>query len=265
VLITGAFAVGVALPLFVLAVLGQRVLTKTRVLAPYTKRIQQVFGLIMLLAAGAIYTGYDKVLQTRLLDSFPHYERFLNGLERNDAVRQQLDELNKSDSGSIRQETETPKPNVGSDVSRGEPAPEFAGIERWLNTEGPLSMQDLRGRVVLVDFWTYSCINCIRTRPYMVRWYERYKDQGLVVVGVHTPEFPFEKKTANVMDALSRYQINYPVAQDNDFVTWRAYNNQYWPARYLIDAEGGIRYTHFGEGQYEETEMAIQALLKETL
>lgn len=139
-------------------------------------------------------------------------------------------------------------------------APEFAGITKWLNSE-PLSMADLQGKVVLVDFWTYSCINCIRTLPYITKWYEQYKDQGLVVVGVHTPEFAFEKVTSNVETALKRYNITYPVAQDNNYKTWSAFNNQFWPAHYLIDKKGDIVYTHFGEGEYENTEKAIRTLL----
>jgi len=140
------------------------------------------------------------------------------------------------------------------------PAPEFTGIEKWLNSE-PLTMQGLRGKVVLIDFWTYSCINCVRTFPYVTGWHEKYKDKGLVVVGIHTPEFAFEKDTQNVQTALKRHNINYPVAQDNDFGTWRAYSNQYWPAHYLVDQNGNVVYYHFGEGKYQEMEQAIQELL----
>ncbi len=139
-------------------------------------------------------------------------------------------------------------------------APEFTGINNWLNSD-PLTMQQLKGKVVLVDFWTYSCINCIRTLPYLTGWYEKYKDSGFVLVGVHTPEFAFEKDTTNVQTAIKRHGINYPVAQDNDYATWQAYNNRYWPAHYLIDQTGKIVYTHFGEGKYQETEQAIQQLL----
>jgi thiol-disulfide isomerase/thioredoxin len=139
-------------------------------------------------------------------------------------------------------------------------APEFVGIEKWLNTE-PLSMQKLRGKVVLVDFWTYTCINCINTLPHVKRWHDKYKDQGLVVVGVHTPEYPFERSTENVKTALKRFDIRYPVAQDNRYATWNAYGNQYWPAAYLIDKNGEIVYKHFGEGNYQETEAMIRTLL----
>jgi len=140
------------------------------------------------------------------------------------------------------------------------PAPEFTGIHNWLNSP-PLSMQQLRGKVVLVDFWTYTCINCIRTLPYVKSWHEKYKDQGLVVVGVHTPEYPFERSTANVQSAIKRFGISYPVAQDNRYATWQAYSNQFWPAVYLIDKQGQVVYTHFGEGAYQETEAKIRALL----
>jgi len=139
-------------------------------------------------------------------------------------------------------------------------APEFTGIERWLNSE-PLSLAQLRGRVVLVDFWTYACINCIRTLPHVNRWAERYTPQGLTVVGVHTPEFPFERSASNVEAAMRRYGVKHPVAQDNRYGTWKAYSNQYWPATYLIDAQGRIRYKHFGEGEYERTESVIRTLL----
>ncbi|MCC8392706.1 thioredoxin family protein [Paraburkholderia sp. MMS20-SJTR3] len=139
-------------------------------------------------------------------------------------------------------------------------APEFTGISQWLNSE-PLKLQQLRGKVVLVDFWTYSCINCANTLPYVKSWNQKYKDQGLTVIGVHTPEYPFERDTGNVKTAIKRLGITYPVAQDNQYATWNAYNNQYWPAFYLIDKKGRIVYSHFGEGEYAQTEAKIQALL----
>ncbi|KPJ35674.1 thioredoxin [Burkholderia multivorans] len=142
----------------------------------------------------------------------------------------------------------------------GSRAPELAGIERWHNS-APLTLDRLRGKVVLVDFWTYSCINCIHTIPYVNDWYRKYRDQGLVVVGVHTPEYPFERDAKNVADAIARFGIRYPVAQDNRYDTWRAYGNQYWPALYLIDANGKIVYTRYGEGAYDKTEAAIRAAL----
>ena len=144
-------------------------------------------------------------------------------------------------------------------------APDFTDNQRWFNTPGgqPLTLAALRGKVVLVDFWTYTCINCIRTLPDVKAWYGRYRDGGLVVVGVHTPEFGFEKDAGNVAAAIRQNGLHYPVAQDNDYGTWNAYGNQYWPAKYLIDARGEVRYTHFGEGDYRKTEAAIRSLLAE--
>ncbi|MBC8736431.1 thioredoxin family protein [Paraburkholderia sp. UCT31] len=149
---------------------------------------------------------------------------------------------------------------IAAPPESGSPAPELTGITQWLNSE-PLKLQQLRGKVVLVDFWTYSCINCANTLPYVKSWNQKYKDQGLTVIGVHTPEYPFERDTGNVKTALKRFGISYPVAQDNQYATWNAYNNQYWPAFYLIDKQGHIVYTHFGEGAYAQTEARIQALL----
>ena len=141
-------------------------------------------------------------------------------------------------------------------------APELHASGEWFNS-GPLTLANLRGKVVLIDFWTYSCINCIRSLPYLQAWYEAYKDSGLVVIGVHAPEFEFEKMAANVKRAIADRKLSYPVVQDNDFTTWRAYHNHYWPAHYLVDKDGLVRREHFGEGEYDETEQAIRALLAE--
>ena len=141
--------------------------------------------------------------------------------------------------------------------------PSLDGAVEWLNSS-PLTNEQLRGKVVLIDFWTYSCINCIRTVPYIRAWAEKYKDQGLVVIGVHSPEFAFEKKIDNVKRAIDEFQIGYPVAVDNDFRIWRAFQNSYWPAQYIIDAKGQVRYHHFGEGEYDTSEQVIRDLLAET-
>ena len=144
----------------------------------------------------------------------------------------------------------------------GNCAPEFAGTQEWINSE-PLSIESLRGKVVLIDFWTYSCINCIRTIPFLQTWYERYADEGLVIVGVHTPEFEFEKVYQNVAEATGDMGVAWPVLQDNDRVVWDSYSNHFWPAKYLIDKDGVIQYRHFGEGEYAETEEEIRRLLAE--
>ena len=142
------------------------------------------------------------------------------------------------------------------------PAPSLDGAVQWLNSP-PLSMEALRGKVVLVDFWTYSCINCLRALPYVRAWAEKYKDEGLVVIGVHAPEFAFEKKLDNVRKAVKDLKLDYPVAVDNDYAIWRAFKNEYWPAHYFIDARGRIRHHHFGEGAYDESEQVIRQLLAE--
>ena len=144
-------------------------------------------------------------------------------------------------------------------------APELAGIAGYINTNPDIKIKDLKGKVVLVDFWTYTCINCIRTLPYLKSWHEQYNDEGLVIIGVHTPEFEFEKDYDNVKSAAEKYQLEYSIVQDNDYSTWRAYKNRYWPRKYLVDIDGFIRYDHIGEGSYDETEKMIRELLKERM
>ena len=154
----------------------------------------------------------------------------------------------------------TPKPT--RQRADGPLAPEVGGIVAWINSE-PLTLEELRGSVVLVDFWTYTCVNCIRTFPFLKLWHSRYADDGLVILGIHAPEFNFEKKLDNVVEATQEHGIAWPVALDNNFVTWRNYSNRYWPAKYLVDQDGVIRYKHFGEGSYAETEEKIRELLEE--
>lgn len=153
-----------------------------------------------------------------------------------------------------------PKPASLPDLG---PAPELTN-ETWLNVEAPVHLSDLRGKVVIVEMWTLGCINCQHVIPSLKDWYSKYKDQGLVIIGNHYPEFDYEAEFNNLKEAVARYGIQYPVAQDNDGATWRAYKNQYWPTLYLIDKQGHIRYVHIGEGQYKETEENIKALLEET-
>ena len=171
-----------------------------------------------------------------------------------------LVEANPTEVPSADASADPPEPE--REIAEGPLAAEPVGINAWLNSD-PLTLEQLRGKVVLVDFWTYTCINCIRTFPYLKLWNSRYADDGLVILGVHTPEFEFEKDYENVQQATKDNGIVWPVAQDNDFQTWRAYNNRFWPAKYLVDRDGVIRYTHFGEGAYAETERQIRDLLKE--
>jgi thiol-disulfide isomerase/thioredoxin len=151
---------------------------------------------------------------------------------------------------------------INIDKSQFKKAKEFSKISEYINTK-PISLNDLKDKVILVDFWTYSCINCIRTIPYLNEWYDKYSDKGLVIVGIHTPEFDFEKNSDNVKSAVQKFGIKYPVLQDNDKDTWNEYENRYWPRKYLVDDEGYIRYDHIGEGAYNETEKVIQALISE--
>jgi len=180
-------------------------------------------------------------------------------------------ELNKSSLGNSNGQVITSDGNsknsisnvkLSIDKSQFRIAPEFKGITSYINTNGT-KLSDLKGKVVLVDFWTYSCINCIRTLPYLVDWNQKYSDKGLVIVGIHSPEFEFEKNIDNVKQAVARFGIKYPVLLDNDHGTWNAYQNNYWPRKYLVDSEGYIRYDHIGEGGYGETENAIRNLLAE--
>jgi thiol-disulfide isomerase/thioredoxin len=151
---------------------------------------------------------------------------------------------------------------INIDKSQFKKAKDFTKISEYINTK-PISLDDLKDKVILVDFWTYSCINCIRTIPHLNEWYDKYSDKGLIIVGIHTPEFEFEKNSDNVKSAVQKFGIKYPVLQDNDKETWKEYENRYWPRKYLIDNEGYIRYDHIGEGAYSETEKVIQALLAE--
>ena len=163
-------------------------------------------------------------------------------------------------SAAVTEPIQIAERKVGGEV--GNLAPEFSGINAWINSD-PLTMEALRGQVVLIDFWTYTCINCIRTLPFLKQWNSRYADDGLVIVGVHAPEFEFEKIYGNVVEATEANNLSWAMAQDNDFQTWRSYSNRFWPAKYLIDKEGVVRYTHFGEGGYSEIEGLIRDLLAE--
>jgi len=180
-------------------------------------------------------------------------------------------ELNKSSLDNSNERIITSDPNtedgisnvkLSIDKSQFKKAPEFSGITSYINTN-ETKLSELKGKVILVDFWTYSCINCIRTIPYLVEWNQKYSDKGLVIVGIHSPEFEFEKNINNVKQAVSRFGIKYPVLLDNDHGTWNAFQNSYWPRKYLVDSEGYVRYDHIGEGGYVETENAIRNLLAE--
>jgi len=261
-----AYAIGSGIPLLAIAYGGRSLINKVPVLNKNLGKVQRVFGVVMILTAFAIALNFDVLVSAWLTQNLPSgISSVMANFETSDAIQEQLDKLSQSEiqggyfSNSDLTLTDlelgTILPNLG-------PAPEFTGITHWINSE-PLTLQELKGKVVLVDFWTYSCINCVRTLPYLTEWHRKYADDGLVIVGVHAPEFAFEQETKNVIDAAERFGIEYPIAQDNEFTTWRAYNNRYWPAKYFIDVEGNVRYVHFGEGEYEESELVIQQLLAE--
>lgn len=256
-----SYAFGTAVVLYLLMLGGRRVTSR---LAPNAGRMQMAMGAVMVIVAVLMLGNYDTRFQTAIADDLPSALVNPTGeLEKNDKVKNRLDRL-RNDGRQGVGSSSAAKPSGDELPVLGE-APEFTGTQRWFNTSSPdgLTLAGLRGKVVLVDFWTYTCINCIRTLPYLKAWDARYRPKGLTIVGVHTPEFPFEKDAGNVVDAIKQNGLKYPVVQDNDYATWDAYANRYWPAKYLIDAEGRVRYTHFGEGDDEETEQAIRDLLAE--
>jgi len=258
ILITFSYSLGTAIPMLAIILGGQKVLNTIPILSKNSAKIQKIFGVVMILTALAIYFNFDRKFQTFVLDTFPKYGTGLTKIEENQQV---LDNINIIGGGGNRLN------NLDTLQKSQVNAPEIIEGGEWFNlpqgTES-LSIKELKGKVVLVDFWTYTCINCIRTLPYIQSWHEKYEKDGLVIIGVHTPEFEFEKSPDNLRKAISDFKLTYPIIQDNNYSTWKAYDNHYWPAKYLVDKDGYIRYTHFGEGEYDETEKIIQDLLKET-
>ncbi len=256
-----AYGIGSAATLYVLMRGGRRLTSR---LSRRSPRFQMAMGAVMVLVALAMLGNYDTRFETTIASDLPS---FLidpsHGLETSKAAASGLAELRGH---KARATGGVAQANAGHALPVLGVAPEFVDTQKWFNTPGqkPLSLKGLRGHVVLVDFWTYSCINCIRTLPYLNAWYRKYRSKGFVIVGVHTPEFPFEHSAANVAAAVKENGIEYPVAQDNDYGTWNAYHNEYWPAEYLIDAQGRVRLADFGEGDYEAKQKAIRDLLAES-
>jgi cytochrome c biogenesis protein CcdA/thiol-disulfide isomerase/thioredoxin len=254
-----SYAVGSAVVLYLLLLGGRRLADR---LAPIRGQVQMAMGAVMVLVAVAMTANLDTRFQTAVASDLPDFlVNPTGGLERSRAVAPGLAEVRQGgkpivDPSQLDQDVSLP--------SFGQ-APDFTDTQEWFNTPGGdgLSMGDLRGKVVLIDFWTYTCINCIRTLPYLEAWQQRYGDQGFTVVGIHSPEFPFEKDAGNVEASIRQNHLTYPVVQDNDLATWDAWGNQFWPADYLVDAQGNVRDAHFGEGDYDQTEQAIRTLLRE--
>jgi cytochrome c biogenesis protein CcdA/thiol-disulfide isomerase/thioredoxin len=251
VFVTAAFAVGTAVPLLVVALAGGQLSQRLSALRRHAPQARLVGGAVMIVMAVAIAFNAFQGLERDV----PSYSTALQG---STTIRSQLNDLTGVQATSLTKCNS----NAAALVDCG-PAPDFKGITAWLNTPGgkPLTMSQLRGKVVLVDFWTYSCINCQRTLPHVEAWYREYAKDGFVVVGVHTPEFAFEHVVSNVRTEAAAFGVRYPVAIDDDYETWNAYDNEYWPADYLIDAQGIVRHVHFGEGDYSTTEQLVRELL----
>jgi cytochrome c biogenesis protein CcdA/thiol-disulfide isomerase/thioredoxin len=273
VLITLAYSIGTAIPMVAIIYGGRALLSKVPCLLKNSAKIQKIFGVIIIVVALAMVFNIDRKFQSWLLQQFPNYGAGLTQLEELDVVRTELDALDMYEEeedvplvGTIAYDSEghevegvviTP---VACNTKHGW-APELDGGGEWINSE-PLKMSELSGKPVLIDFWTYTCINCIRTLPHIKAWHEKYKDEGLTIIGVHTPEFEFEKDVENVREAVEDFGIEYPVVLDNDYAIWSAYKNRYWPAKYFVGDTGCIEETHFGEGEYTQSEMFIKHLLK---
>ncbi len=242
-----AYTVGACIVLLAIALGGQRASGRIRA---GVERFRVAFGVIIAAAAFALVFNLDTKLQTWL-------PGWTDVLQRNtEASSSGRDAFARGQNLATRKVA----PSTASGIPDYGPAPEFRGVQQWINSK-PQTLAALRGHVVLIDFWTYSCINCLRTLPHLKAWWATYHPKGLVIVGVHTPEFAFEHDSGNVSEAVQRLGVKYPVALDGDYGTWNAWSNQYWPAEYLIDRNGHVRHAHFGEGEYDKTEQLIRRLL----
>jgi cytochrome c biogenesis protein CcdA/thiol-disulfide isomerase/thioredoxin len=248
VLLPAFYALGAALPMLAIAYGGRGAAARLR---RHAQAVRLVSGAVVAIVALGLVLHLDDDVATLT----PGYTTFLQTkIEDNATAQRELAKVRGG--GTALAAVHTPKgglPDYGT-------APPLHADGAWINTP-PLTMQELRGKVVLVDFWTYSCINCLRTLPHLKAWWAAYHDEGLVIVGVHTPEFAFEHVASNVRAAVKRLGVSWPVVQDNRYRTWDNYANQYWPAEYLIDRQGRVRHTHFGEGEYDQTESLIRRLL----
>jgi cytochrome c biogenesis protein CcdA/thiol-disulfide isomerase/thioredoxin len=267
VAITLAYTLGTSIPMFGVMIGGRALLARVPALTRSTAGIQKGFAVLMIAVGVAIGFGWDQRLQQAILRLAPNYGSGLTAVERTAPVVSALKSFSAPE-----------VPSEGGVLADYGPAPAFVAGGPWFNTQGlvpstaqlpngasmPLDLAALRGKVVVVDFWTYSCVNCVRTLPYLRAWYNAYHAKGLVIVGVHTPEFEFERSTANVARAVRQLGVEWPVVQDNNYAQWDAYGNQYWPAEYFIGPRGNVRYVHYGEGNYATSEQVIRELLAET-
>ena len=255
VVLTVAFAVGTAVPLLFFALAGQRVAERVSAFRRHQRQIRITAGGVTLLLAVALVFNLPAALQRAI----PDYTHSLeNKLASNQQVQQQLGGIVNDQNAALSN-----CDNASQQLQNCGQAPDLKGITAWLNTpeDKPVDLRALHGKVVLIDFWAYSCINCQRAIPHVEGWYKAYHDSGFEVIGVHTPEYAFEKVTDNVKKGAADLGITYPVAQDNSYSTWTNYRNRYWPAEYVIDANGVVRHIKFGEGDYDGTENVIRELL----
>ncbi len=256
VALTLSFAVGAALPLLVFALAGQRVAQRVAAFRRRQREIRIAAGVVTILLAVALVFNLPAVLQRAIPD-------YTSSLQEKVGGDEQLRELNLSGLVNEQNAELSNCSDGGTELQSCGTAPDIKGITTWLNTPGnsPIALKSLHGKVVLIDFWAYSCINCQRAIPHVVGWYDAYRDKGFEVIGVHTPEYAFEKEEGNVASGAKDLGITYPIAMDNAFSTWTNYRNRYWPAEYLIDQQGIVRHVKFGEGSYDETEKLIRQLL----
>jgi cytochrome c biogenesis protein CcdA/thiol-disulfide isomerase/thioredoxin len=261
-----AYAIGLALILWLISLLGRRLTARLKFAANPQGWFKRGLGILLILVGLAIGFGIDKQIESDLILRGLGSTSIERHLLLHASLHDDSDTAAKPTSTQVVAQVNSTPTLEWSDNNAGVlayygPAPELVGLTNWINSP-PLTLQDLRGKVVLIDFWTYSCINCTRTLPYLEVWSKQYADDGLVIIGISDPEFQFEKKYENVLAAVRKAGLTYPIALDNDHQTWDAYRNEYWPAKYLIDREGNLRYFHFGEGDYDKTEQAIQTLLQ---
>jgi cytochrome c biogenesis protein CcdA/thiol-disulfide isomerase/thioredoxin len=258
---TLAFAIGVAIPLLIFALAGRRLAERVKAFRRHQRGIRITAGIVMIALAVAVVPVFD--VPALLLKLVPDYTSNLQAATSSIGTSVGFG-AHKSTSASSSKASTACVADATTLVDCG-PAPEFTGIDQWFNTpnDKPLTLKGLRGKVVLIDFWAYSCINCQRSTPHLNAWYRSYQKDGFVIVGVHAPEYAFEHVPANVLASARQQGIRYPIALDNSFDTWTAYGNQYWPAEYLIDATGQVRHIAFGEGGYSSTESLIRSLLKD--
>lgn len=263
-----SYTIGLCISLLVVTFVGQKIMGKLNVASDPKSTLKRVLSIIFILVGLAILTGFDKKVESGIIGAgfFDVTKIEQKLLEKNNAPAT----MESKSENSVIEEKSAMKKDISSYLTLAQKdakykkVPELSSIDGYINTDGkPITLASLKGKVILLDIWTYSCINCQRTLPYINDWYGKYKDQGLEVVGLHTPEFGFEKVQANVEKAVKGFNIKYPVVLDNDYSTWQALGNQYWPRKYLVDIDGYIVYDHIGEGNYEETEKAIQHALQE--